>query len=157
VITAAIAVFILLAFLDIPVHAKALQKQATSYFSDFQQGLTYIKNHDFLKKFFMFYAVFFVLIAPAAFLTPLQVTRSFGDDVWRLTAIEITYSIGMMLGGVFMAGRTGRKQSVSWSTIWVIGQRLTWTVKREDATRSWVPNWLAAGLAPSTKNYVCTI
>jgi len=50
VITAAIAIITLLAFLDIPVHAKALQKQTTSYFSDLQQGLTYIKNHDFVKK-----------------------------------------------------------------------------------------------------------
>jgi DHA3 family macrolide efflux protein-like MFS transporter len=36
-------------------------------------------------------------------LTPLQVTRSFGDDVWRLTAVEITFSLGMMLGGLIMA------------------------------------------------------
>lgn len=42
-------------------------------------------------------------MAPAAFLTPLQVVRSFGDDVWRLTAIEIAFSIGMMLGGGIIA------------------------------------------------------
>lgn len=99
VITAAIAIFTLLAFLKIPAHAKALQKQTTSYFTDLQEGFSYIRNHDFLKKFFMFFAFFFVLAAPVAFLTPLQVTRSFGNDVWRLTAIEITFAIGMMLGG----------------------------------------------------------
>ena len=76
VITAAIAISILLMFLHIPVHGKALQKQTTSYFSDLQQGLIYIKNHDFLKKFFIFFAFFFVLVAPVAFLTPLQVTRA---------------------------------------------------------------------------------
>lgn len=117
VITAAIAIITLLAFLDIPVHAKALQKQTTSYFSDLQQGFTYIKNHEFVKKFFMFFAFFFVLVAPVAFLTPLQVTRTFGNDVWRLTAIEITFSIGMMLGGIFMASWGGFKNKIHTMTI----------------------------------------
>ncbi len=67
------------------------------------EGIVYIKNHTYVKKYFIFCAFFFFLVAPVAFLTPLQVTRSFGDDVWRLTAIEITFSIGMMLGGVIMA------------------------------------------------------
>lgn len=107
VITASIAIFTLTVFLNIPVHAKALQKQTTSYFSDLQQGFNYIKNHNFLKKFFLFFAFFFVLIAPAAFLTPLQVARSFGSDVWRLTALEITFSIGMMLGGILMVSWGG--------------------------------------------------
>jgi DHA3 family macrolide efflux protein-like MFS transporter len=37
------------------------------------------------------------------------VTRSFGADVWRLTAIEVTFSIGMMLGGIMMASWGGFK------------------------------------------------
>jgi len=107
VITAAIAIFTLLAFVKISVHEKALEKQTTSYLSDFKQGLQYVNNHEFLKKFFVFFAVFFVLMAPAAFLTPLQVTRSFGDDVWRLTAIEIAFSVGMMVGGGVIASWGG--------------------------------------------------
>ncbi|WNS76495.1 MFS transporter [Bacillus sp. DTU_2020_1000418_1_SI_GHA_SEK_038] len=107
VITAAIAIVTLLAFLKISVHEKAAEKQTTSYFSDFKLGLQYVNNHAFLKKFFMFFAVFFVLMAPAAFLTPLQVTRSFGGDVWRLTAIEIAFSIGMMVGGGIIASWGG--------------------------------------------------
>src|SRR5690606_28787244 len=50
---------------------------------------------------------FMLLAAPAAFLTPLQVTRTFGGDYWRLTAIEITFSIGMMLGGALIASWGG--------------------------------------------------
>lgn len=117
VITAVIAIFILLAFLDIPVHAKALQKQTTSYFIDLQEGFTYIKSHAFLKKFFLFFAIFFVLAAPVAFLTPLQVTRSFGNDIWRLTATEITFSIGMMIGGIFMASWGGFKNKIHTMTL----------------------------------------
>ncbi len=112
VITAVIAVFILLVLLKIPVHNKALEKVKTGYFKDLQEGFNYIKNHNFVKKFFVFYGFFFVLIAPAAFLTPLQVTRSFGGDVWRLTAIEITYSIGMMLGGALIASWGGFKNRI---------------------------------------------
>lgn len=107
VITAVIAIVTLLAFLKISVHERATEKQTTSYFSDFKQGLQYVNNHAFLKKFFLFFAVFFVLMAPAAFLTPLQVTRTFGDDVWRLTAIEIAFSIGMMIGGGIIASWGG--------------------------------------------------
>lgn len=112
VITAAIAIVTLLAFLKIPVHAKASEQQTTSYFSDFKEGITYIKHHQFLKKFFLFFAVFFVLLAPAAFLTPLQVTRSFGDDVWRLTAIEIAFSVGMMAGGGIIASWGGFQNKI---------------------------------------------
>jgi MFS transporter, DHA3 family, macrolide efflux protein len=117
VVTAVIAVFILLTFLHIPIHAKAAEKQTTSYFSDLKQGFIYIQNHAFVKKVFVFFAFFFVLAAPVAFLTPLQVTRSFGDDVWRLTAIEITFSIGMMLGGVFMASWGGFKNKIHTMTL----------------------------------------
>ncbi|QGU95958.1 MFS transporter [Clostridium bovifaecis] len=112
VITAAIAVFILLIFLHVPAHSKALNKQTTSYFNDMAEGFKYIKNHSYVKRFFLFCGIFNILVAPAAFLTPLQVARSFGDDVWRLTAIEITFSIGMMVGGVIMASWGGFKNRI---------------------------------------------
>lgn len=112
VITAAIAIVTLLAFLKISVHEKAMEKQKTSYFSDFKQGLEYVNNHAFLKKFFLFFAFFFVLMAPAAFLTPLQVTRSFGDEIWKLTAIEIAFSIGMMAGGGIIASWGGFQNKI---------------------------------------------
>ena len=51
-------------------------------------------------------------MAPAAFLTPLQVTRSFGDDVWRLSAIEIAFSIGMMIGGGLIASWGGFQNKI---------------------------------------------
>ena len=112
VITAAIAVSIMLMFVHVPVHAKALNKQTVSYFSDLRAGFAYIKHHSFVKTFFLFNAVFLLFVAPVAFLTPLQVTRSFGEDVWRLTAVEITFSVGMMIGGVVMAAWGGFKNKV---------------------------------------------
>lgn len=112
VITAAIAILILLLFLHVPAHAKALNKQPISYFGDMREGVIYIKNHDYIKTFCLFNAIFFIFVAPVAFLTPLQVTRSFGDDVWRLTAIEIIFSAGMMVGGIIMASWGGFKNKV---------------------------------------------
>ncbi|KNZ41404.1 MFS transporter [Acetobacterium bakii] len=117
VITAAIAITILLVFLRIPVHEKALQKQTGSYFSDLKQGFKYIINQDYLKLFFIFFAVFFILVAPVAFLTPLQVARSFGSDIWRLTAIEIAFSVGMILGGLLMATWGGFKNKIHTMTL----------------------------------------
>jgi DHA3 family macrolide efflux protein-like MFS transporter len=93
---------------------------AQGYYADLRQGWDYVNSHSFLKVFFTFNAVFFVLIAPAAFLTPLQVTRSFGPDVWRLTAIELAYAIGMMLGGALMAswgGFRNRTHTMGLSTV----------------------------------------
>jgi len=103
VITAAIAIFILLVFLDVPLHAKAIAKEKGSYLEDIRKGIEYINNNSFIKAIFIFCAIYFVLISPLAFLTPLQVARSFGSDVWRLTAMEMAFSIGMMIGGILIA------------------------------------------------------
>ncbi|MFC5465159.1 MFS transporter [Lederbergia graminis] len=119
VITAAIAIVTLFA-LKVAVHEKAAVKQTTGYFSDFKEGLQYVNNHSFLKVFFLFLAVFFVLMAPASFLTPLQVTRSFGDDEWRLAAIEIAFSIGMMVGGGIIAswgGFSNKIKTIGFSSV----------------------------------------
>jgi DHA3 family macrolide efflux protein-like MFS transporter len=42
-------------------------------------------------------------------LTPIQTTRNFGLDVWRLPAIELAFSIGMMLGGITIGAWGGFK------------------------------------------------
>ncbi len=112
VFTATIAVLSLIFLLKVPPHAKAMQKQTLSYFADLKAGLSYIMNHGYLKNFFIFCAFFFFLIAPGAFLTPLQVANCYGDEVWRLTAIEVAFSIGMMLGGVLISLWKGFKNKI---------------------------------------------
>lgn len=69
---------------------------------DFIDGLRYIKTHRYLLSFFVYNAVLLVLVSPAAFLTPLQTARSFGPEVWRLTAIEMVFSLGMIVGGAII-------------------------------------------------------
>lgn len=113
VFTAAIAVAIVMLFLHTKPHAKAMEKQETGYFNDMNDGIKYIREHEFLKIYFGFLALFYVLMAPAAFLTPLQTARTFGDDVWRLTAIEVAFSVGMILGGLVIAYWGGFRNRVS--------------------------------------------
>jgi DHA3 family macrolide efflux protein-like MFS transporter len=112
VLTAILAVLILLLFLKVPPHARALEKKTTGYFRDMRDGISYIKEHTFLKIYFIYLALFYILISPSAFLTPLQVTRSFGTEVWRLTAIEVAFSFGMVLGGIVMASWGGFKNRI---------------------------------------------
>ena len=112
VVTACIAVFAMLFTVHAAPHEKATQKQQVGYFEDFRIGLKYINSHAFIKQFFVYGAIFFFLVTPAAFLTQLQVVRSFGNEVWRLTAIEITFSVGMMLGGFLMAAWGGFKNKI---------------------------------------------
>ena len=92
--TAAVAVLTLLLFLHTPAPARSLEKKDAGYYHDLCDGFRYIINHQYIRSFFIFCGIFFVLISPVAFLTPLQVARSFGSDVWRLTAIEVTFFCG---------------------------------------------------------------
>jgi len=94
-----------------------LEKQESGYIKDMKDGIIYINEHGFLKVFFMFMAVYYILVSPSAFLTPLQVTRTFGDDVWRLTAIEVVFSVGMMAGGLIMASWGGYKNKIHTMTL----------------------------------------
>lgn len=124
VITALLAVSILLIFLKVPAHVRALEKRTIGYFADLHDGFSYINRHEYIKKLFLFCTIYFILVAPVAFLTALQVTRDFGPEVWRLTAVEVAYSSGMMLGGIVMAswgGFKNRVHSMAFSTLIVGG------------------------------------
>jgi DHA3 family macrolide efflux protein-like MFS transporter len=106
VVTAAIAIMVLLV-LKVATHAKATLKQESGYFTDMMEGFRYIRDHRYLVSYFAYVGFFLFLISPAAFLTPLQVARSFGEDVWRLTAIEMIFSVGMLAGGVLISSWGG--------------------------------------------------
>lgn len=102
VATAAIAIIILF-FIRIPAHCKASAVQGTSVIEDLKQGIIFVKGNRLIRNLLIYYAFFFFFISPAAFLTPLLITRSYGAEVWRLTANEILYSGGAIVGGFVMA------------------------------------------------------
>ncbi len=94
---------------------------AKAYFHEMMEGLRFIGGAAWLRILFVATAAFCVLASPAAMLTPLQVTRTFGDDVWRLTAIEIAFSVGMMAGGILIAIWGGFKNKVHTMVLaWVL-------------------------------------
>lgn len=107
VCTAVVAIALLAFLVHVPPHERAAGPVTVSYFDDLRAGFSYIRRHAFFVAYFLFVGVLLVLVAPAAFLTPLQVTRSFGSEVWRLTAIEMVFSVGMMIGGAVISSWGG--------------------------------------------------
>lgn len=112
VFTALIGISILIFAVTIPKHQRAVETVQESFFKDFKDGIGYISGHPYLREFFLFCIIFFFLISPLAFLTPLQVVRSYGDEVWRLSVVEIGFSAGMILGGMIIAAWGGFKNKV---------------------------------------------
>ena len=112
VVTAAAAIIILILFVKVPHPREAAidaNEEKKPMLDDLKDGLKYIGGHVFLKRFFIIQICFQFLLAPLALLTPLQVTRNFGPDVWRLTVIEIAFSAGMAAGGLLMSTWGGFK------------------------------------------------
>jgi DHA3 family macrolide efflux protein-like MFS transporter len=114
VITAIIGISIVLFFVKVPEKETPTETEhnGTAYFHDLKEGMKYIRKHRFILRMIIFTAIFTFFFAPAAFLTPLQVTRNFGDDVWRLSAIEIAFFIGMTAGGILISVWGGFKNRI---------------------------------------------
>ena len=73
--------------------------EAPGYFTDLVAGFRYVAGHGLVRWLLGLNAVVMLLAAAPSFLTPLMVARTFGEEVWKLTALELSFSIGMMLAG----------------------------------------------------------
>lgn len=83
---------------------------------ELKSGFRYIKQHHVVFSVLCFYALFMFFATPVSYLTPLLVTRSFGENIWQLTANELLFSLGTMLGGVYIAfwgGFENRRKTIS--------------------------------------------
>lgn len=98
-ITALIGSAIILS-LKIERHENTLPQ--VSVYEDFKTGLGYIRTDPVLPKLLLFYVLFFFFVAPMVFLTPILVARSFGSEVWRLTAFEMIFTLGALAGGLIV-------------------------------------------------------
>jgi DHA3 family macrolide efflux protein-like MFS transporter len=103
VITAAAAILLLSLFLKVKPKLRSAESSEGTHLNDLIEGFRYIKTHRYLVPFFVFIAFILILVTPAAFLTPLQASRTYGPDVWRLTAIEVLFSLGMLAGSGLLA------------------------------------------------------
>lgn len=100
VVTASLAVLVL-SFIRVEAVRRA--RGAASVPAELKEGVAYVFRHRLLRSVLICYGISFFLITPAAMLTPLFVERTFGGDVWRLTANEISWTVGTLLGGVFVS------------------------------------------------------
>ena len=101
VVTAAIGVA-LLASIAVPTirSAGALQQ---GYFADLVEGVRYVAHHAFVRWLLVLFGVIFLLTVAPSYLTPLMVARTFGEEVWKLTVLELAFSVGMVLGGIVVS------------------------------------------------------
>lgn len=105
VITAVIGVGITSSIFVKPYHCG--MKTNSSSLDEIKMGFAYLKQNQFIKRLLIYQVVILFLISPSAFLTPLMVSRSFGEEIWRLTASEMAYSLGMILGGILITSWGG--------------------------------------------------
>lgn len=90
------------ASITVPAFVRATQKYEP-ILQSLKECFAYARQNPFLWRLLVFQFVVLFLISPSAFLTPLFVSRSFGPEIWRLTASEMAYSIGMVCGGVLIS------------------------------------------------------
>ncbi len=103
VATAALAISTLVLFLHVPSHGHALKPAKVGFFIEFKEGFAYLGAHSSQLLLFVYYGLVLFLITPSAALTRLLVVRVFGEEVWRLSTMDMVSSIGMVAGGILIA------------------------------------------------------
>lgn len=101
VVTAVIGIG-LLAMVTVPTLARAAEA-TTTYRQDLVEGMRYITTHPIVRWLLAVFAILFLLTVAPSFITPLLVARTFGTEKWMLAALEIAFSVGMMLGGILVS------------------------------------------------------
>ena len=99
--------------------------EPASVFAELKQGVDFAFRHPLLRGIIICYAFSFFLITPAAVLTPLLIERSFGNDVWMLTANEIVWTIGTLVGGLFVSLYGSFKDKIGAIAICLVGFGVT--------------------------------
>lgn len=111
VITAAIGITVL-CFLAVGKMERGEASAGSSMVVELKEGLKYVRHTDWLRFMLVVYAVGFFLISPASYLSPIFVERIFGPEIWRLTANEIFWSVGAIIGGIIIAAWGGFKNRI---------------------------------------------
>lgn len=116
------AAFAILIMARLKVRNTSREKTASdSVFRELKEGVSYTWQHPLLRIIMISYAVTFILITPASFLSPLMVSRTFGDEVWRLTANEMFWTVGSLAGGAYVAWKGNFKSKIKAITVALAG------------------------------------
>ncbi|MDP2289454.1 MAG: MFS transporter [Actinomycetota bacterium] len=101
VVTAIIGIG-LLTMVAVPTLS-AISEKTSNYGTDLVEGARYIWAHPIVRWLLVVFAIIFTLTVAPSFVTPLMVARSFGTEVWMLTVLEISFSVGMLLSGILVS------------------------------------------------------
>ena len=100
VITAIIAVSMLVLWIKLPKHDREASNEEIDYFNDIKEGVKYAIHHPLILNILIFGFLFMFMVAAPSFLTYLQVARVFGPEAWRLSLLEAVFGVGMLLGSI---------------------------------------------------------
>ena len=76
---------------------------AKSVWKDMAAGVSYIWEHGQLRRLIICFLFVFLFATPAFTMSHLMIVRTFGDEVWRLTANELVWSSAMIASGIFVS------------------------------------------------------
>ena len=102
VVTAVIGLS-LLATVAVPTLARVGNEDKPSYFADLKEGMAYIFSNQLVRWVMAIFAIIFLLIVAPSNLSPLMIARTFGGEVWMLTVLELSFGVGMLIGGALIA------------------------------------------------------
>lgn len=122
VVTAAIAIFCIAAFLRVDRQPEAAGG-SSSYTREIREGLSYIRGHRLLLHLFVYTTLVSFMIAPIAMLVPLQIVRIYGDAVWYVSGAQVALALGMLAGGLLMSIWGGFKNRLHTmlAAVWGVG------------------------------------
>ena len=110
VITAALAIIIMMKYLYLPKAQKPSEEVGT--WSSFKEGVQYAFSKKYLKVLFVCMISLWIVAGPMMSLPALQVVRVFGDKLWYLTAVETASGVGMIAGALLISVWKGFKSSI---------------------------------------------
>ncbi|WP_379945742.1 MFS transporter [Enterococcus devriesei] len=110
-ITAIIGITIMLFEVKIPLLTLS-KEDPVKVFEQIKTGIKYIRTHKILITLITAGFIGSMLSTAASNFGPLQITRKFHDGLWQLSAIEIGFALGMLLGGLFTSFWGGFKDKI---------------------------------------------
>lgn len=122
VITASLAIAIL-SFIRVAKVSNG--DGTTSVMAELKQGVRYAMRYKLIRRVLICFGVSFFLITPASVLTPLFVERTFGGGVWYLTANEMVWTVGTLIGGAFVAIKGQFKDKIGTVAVCLVGFGVT--------------------------------
>mgnify|MGYP001115491032 CR=1 FL=1 len=126
ILTALIAILPLL-FVTIPqpsTEEKKTLKTPTDLWQDVKAGFSYMYNWKGMFILCIMASLINFLVNPAFTLLPLLVTGYFGGGVWKLSFIESSFGIGVIIGGLILSTWGGFKKKIYTTFMGVLGMGL---------------------------------